>query len=1317
MAGNVVREDVVQVSFEVESMPMQEIANEMNELKNAITGATSEGENSFKELADTARQMGTEMRQTAQDAATGFQDVTRNCSETSRAVNLINGSINQFDTGMNSAKSKATEFLEKLRSIASVGLDKLQHPITTIKTALGSAKKQACDFVTKLKDIGKTNLKNVINGISGIKNSLTQGKTGIAGFTTALRNIGKISVVGAVNGIKGVANAAKSGLSSLKELAKQKFDSLSSGLSGVGNKLSEMAAKAGEVALKIGKISAKGLLKGVGAAATAVVTGLGASIKVGKEFQSSMSQVAATMGTTAGTKEYETLSNAAKEMGATTAFSATEAAEALNYLALAGYDADKAAGALPTVLNLAGAGAMDLATASDMVTDSMSALGIEATQTNLTKFSDEMAVTAQKSNTSVQQLGEAILTVGGTAKGLAGGTTELNAALGVLANRGTKGAEGGTALRNILLSLQSPTDDAAAALQQLGVNVYDAEGNMRGINEIFKDLKKGMDGMSAAQQDSIISTLFNKTDLADARGMLEGCGDEFDNLVTQINGSAGACEAMYKTMLDNLDGDIAIFTSGLSALGNDVYEAIQEPLRGVVQEGTSLISDLNNALKEGGFEGLSIAVGDALAKVVQMITEYAPKILDLAVNMINGLVEGLVNNADSIADNLGAVLTSAVNAITQLVPNLLSAVFSVAASLADSLAAELPNILNSIIDGLTNVYDNIPSMVESGISIIMSLVEGIIQAIPTVVQSAPKVIHSMMEGILSSISLITESGSDLINALVNGIIECLPIIVSSAADTMTEYVNGLVSAIPLIINGALQLIQGLINGLIQCMPMIISSAIQLVMGLVQGLISALPNVINAAVQLIVGLIQSIVTFIPQLIAMGIQLIISLAVGLIQAIPQLVAVIPQIISAIWDGITSVNWLDLGVQIIKGIWDGIKSLGGAIWDGIKSVVTGGGNTSELDSIGQSTGASYGQSLANGLQATTPTTSSLASGLNIDLSAQGAESAQSWNNSFNSSLASSDNTGSSTATELQNSLNVDLTAQGTESAQSWNTGFVSGMSEESISAMSEQIKTSLTMDLTTQGTQSAQSWSNGFSTGITTANSILTTLTSDVANVVNQIATTIQTGLITSNNYVSTSLNTMKTAVSGAMSSIVTNTQSGIQSFNSTLKSGMSTAVNTVSSAMSKLKSLMNFKWELPKLKLPHFKINGSFSLNPPKAPSFGVEWYKNGGIMTKPTMFGMNGNNAMVGGEAGAEAVLPLEPFWDKLDDSISKYSPENDSTVYNTNETNIYSPTYKLTISGSNEDRMLERKVRKWIKEANNEYFESLARRTGAINAQ
>ena len=177
---------------------------------------------------------------------------------------------------------------------------------------------------------------------------------------------------------------------------------------------------------------------------------------------------------------------------------------------------------------------MDLASASDMVTDSMSALGIEATEANLTQFSDQLAQTASKANTSVAQLGEAILTVGGTAKGLAGGTTELNTALGILADNGLKGAEGGTHLRNIILSLQNPTDKAADALKGLGVDVYDAQGNMRGLNDVFKDLQGAMDGMSSAQKDNILSTLFNKTDLTAANAMLSNCTDRFDELSAAV---------------------------------------------------------------------------------------------------------------------------------------------------------------------------------------------------------------------------------------------------------------------------------------------------------------------------------------------------------------------------------------------------------------------------------------------------------------------------------------------------------------------------------------------------------------------------------------------------------------------------------------------------------------------------------------------------------------------------------------------------------------------------------------------------------------
>lgn len=186
-------------------------------------------------------------------------------------------------------------------------------------------------------------------------------------------------------------------------------------------------------------------MKKAGAAATAAFSvAMGAAVKVGMDFESGMSQVAATMGITtteiaSGSKEFEALSQAAKNAGATTQFSATQASEALNYLALAGYDAEKSITALPTVLNLAAAGGIDLGYASDMVTDSMSALGLETNQ--LEGFIDQLAKTSQKSNTNIAQLGEGILTVGGTAKDLAGGTVELNTALGILADNGVKGAE------------------------------------------------------------------------------------------------------------------------------------------------------------------------------------------------------------------------------------------------------------------------------------------------------------------------------------------------------------------------------------------------------------------------------------------------------------------------------------------------------------------------------------------------------------------------------------------------------------------------------------------------------------------------------------------------------------------------------------------------------------------------------------------------------------------------------------------------------------------------------------------------------------
>ena len=299
----------------------------------------------------------------------------------------------------------------------------------------------------------------------------------------------------------------------------------------------------------------------------------GASVKTAANFESSMSQVQATMGITSNSMSklngesvntMAALKDLAKEMGSKTAFSASECAQALNYLALAGYNTQEMADTLPTVLNLAAAGGIDLAAASDMVTDAMSALGMETKSAN--KMVDQMAKTASSTNTSVAQLGEGILTIGATAKSVKGGTAELNTALGILANNGIKAAEGGTHLRNIILSLQSPTDKATDTLKALNIAVFDSEGNMRSLNDILGDLNTSMKDMTSEEKANIISKIFNKTDLSSVNALLANTGDTWSKLQTAIEGSGGAAQQMADTQLDNLSGQLTILKSAIEGL-------------------------------------------------------------------------------------------------------------------------------------------------------------------------------------------------------------------------------------------------------------------------------------------------------------------------------------------------------------------------------------------------------------------------------------------------------------------------------------------------------------------------------------------------------------------------------------------------------------------------------------------------------------------------------------------------------------------------------------------------------------------------------
>lgn len=376
-------------------------------------------------------------------------------------------------------------------------------------------------------------------------------------------------------------------------------------------------------------VAAGNLISDLAKTAGSKLAGLAqSSVSVGMNFDASMSQVAATMGTTVD--QIQSLTDTAKEMGSTTKFTATQAADALNYLALAGYDADKAAEVLPSVLNLAAAGGMDLAYASDLVTDAMASLNIEANKQNVDEFGNKLAMAASKANANVSQLGEAILTVGGTAANLKGGTTELTTALGLLANVGIKGAEGGTHLRNIILSLQSPTKDAREIMEQLGLEVYDAQGNMRQLDDILTDLNTVMDGMTQGDKDGIINALFNKTDLAAVNGLLAAQGDQWETLATQIDNAGDAMGQMADTQLDNLQGAVTIMQSALEGLQLAIYDKMEPALKVLAQGATETISTLTTILSQDGPAAMLDAAVTIIGSLVNGITQKIPMVMSAA---------------------------------------------------------------------------------------------------------------------------------------------------------------------------------------------------------------------------------------------------------------------------------------------------------------------------------------------------------------------------------------------------------------------------------------------------------------------------------------------------------------------------------------------------------------------------------------------------------------------------------------------------------------------------------------------------------------
>lgn len=535
-------------------------------------------------------------------------------------------------------------------------------------------------------------------------------------------------------------------------------------------------------------VAAGDLISGLTQAATGKLTALAkTSVGVGMSFQSSMSQVAATMGV--GVDQIQSLTDKAKEMGSTTAFTATQAADALNYLALAGYDANKAAEVLPSVLNLAAAGGMDLAYASDLVTDAMASLNLEANKQNVDEFGNKLAKAASKANANVSQLGEAILTVGGTAANLKGGTTELTTALGLLANVGIKGAEGGTHLRNIILSLQSPTDDATKLMEQLGLQVYDAQGNMRGLDDILTDLSGSLAGLTQGQKDSVINALFNKTDLAAVNGLLAAQGEQWESLAQQIDaageaaGDSGAMAQMAETQLDNLQGSVTIMQSALEGLQLGIYDYLEPSLNEAAKWGSECFSTLTKALSEGGPEAMLQAAGQIISDLSASVTAQLPGLATSGTEIIVQLAEDIVAATPQLLSSGAEIIGALVQALGVALPQLVSTGIQMISQLSAGLASGIPEFLAKalplVADFASGLRENIGQIIDAGIELILSLMQGLMDGLPTLIEYLPGIVSDIAGIINDNTPKILEAGIQLILMLGKGLLQAVPTLVAN----------------------------------------------------------------------------------------------------------------------------------------------------------------------------------------------------------------------------------------------------------------------------------------------------------------------------------------------------------------------------------------------------------------------------------------------------------------------------------------------------------------------------------------------------------
>lgn len=936
------------------------------------------------------------------------------------------------------------------------------------------------------------------------------------------------------------------------------------------------------------------------------IAGLGvAAVKTTADFDSEMSKVSAISGAT-GT-DLDKLRGKAREMGAKTKFSASEAAQGMQYMAMAGWKTQDMMDGLEGIMNLAAASGEDLASTSDIVTDALTAFGLSAKDSS--HFSDILAAASSNANTNVSMMGETFKYAAPVLGSLGYTAEDAALAIGLMANAGIKSSQAGTSLRGAITNLAKPTDTVAAAMDKYGISLTDSSGKMLSLRELMEQLRQKLGGLSEAEQAQAAAALFGKNAMSGMLAIINGSDKDFEKLAGAIDNCDGSSEKMANTMNDNLQGQITILISQLQELAISFGEILMPKIRDIVTHIQNFVDKLN-AMDEGQKETI-LRIGMFVAALAPMLMGLG-KVITFSANVsraLGTLSAGLVK-----AGGFSGVFTKALGLITSPAAIVVGAIAAITAVIIHlwNTNEDFRNTITAIWQKIKDAFTTFAAGISERLSALGITFSDVTSAIKTIWDGFCNLLAPVLEAAFNTIAIALQTAFNVILGIWDvfsavfsgdwsGAWEAVKGIFSSVWDGLKEYFSTIIGAVKgvadvflgwfgtnweTVWNGVKTFFEGIWNGISSFFEGIwngISTFCTTVWNGIVTNVTAFCTTVHDTISTIFNAVKDVVSNVWETIKNVVQVAIMFIVEVIKAAFEMITVpfrfiwenCRDTIISVWETIksavqTAINFVK--DNIITPVMNAISTTITTVWNTIKTTFT---------------------TVINAIKSAVQTA---------------------WNFMKDSVI-----------TPVMNGIKTVITTV-------WNA------IKTAVQTVVNAIKTTVQTVFNAVKTTVTTIW-NAIKTGTTTA--------------WNAVKTAVTTPINAAKSAVTSAINGIKSTISSVWNSVKSATSSTWNAIKTAITTPINAAKTAVGNAISAIRSKFNFSWSLPHLKLPHPSISGSFSLNPPSVPHFSISWYKNGGIMTKPTAFGAAGDTLLAGGEAGAEAILPLKQFYDRLGDMLDK----------------------------------------------------------------